>query len=60
MPEEAVTSTVACNPDPVQRAVAVSRHLDDGFDEVHVGQTGPHQEAFLDFLANEVRALLGC
>jgi G6PDH family F420-dependent oxidoreductase len=59
VPEEGVTSSVPCGPDPTRHADAIRKYVDAGFDEIYVNQIGPDQEGFLDFFANEVRPLLG-
>lgn len=59
VPEQGVTESVPCGPDPAAHARAITKYLDAGFDEVYVNQIGPDQDGFLEFFANEVRPLLG-
>lgn len=68
----ASTATVTCewwdHPDQRHKAIrescdgglntAVAEFVDAGFDEVHVLQIGPHQQAMVEFYAEEVLPLL--
>ncbi|HEV2784151.1 MAG TPA: LLM class F420-dependent oxidoreductase [Actinophytocola sp.] len=51
---EMVGETVPCGPDPERYVETVRTFVDAGYDEVHVQQIGPDQEAFFEFWANQV------
>jgi G6PDH family F420-dependent oxidoreductase len=56
---EAVTPDMAadhfvCGPDPEDHLAAIQAFVDAGFDEVHVLQIGPDQQAMIDFYAREI------
>ncbi len=50
-----VAEAVPCGPDPDAVAARVQSFVDAGYDQVHIQQIGPDQEAFFEFWANEVR-----
>lgn len=52
-PEEAAKSS-PCGPDPDQHLQAIRAYVDAGFDEVHISQIGPDQDAFFEFYATRI------
>jgi G6PDH family F420-dependent oxidoreductase len=52
--EEAVTSKVACGPDPERHLEMIRKYADAGYDEVFIHQIGADQEGFLRFYGEEV------
>jgi hypothetical protein len=52
--EEMIAKSVPCGPDPERYIRTVRSFVDAGFDEVHVQQIGPDQEAFFEFWADQV------
>jgi G6PDH family F420-dependent oxidoreductase len=47
-----------CGPDAAKAAEAISEYVEAGFDEVYIAQMGPHQEAGIKFLTEEVLPLV--
>ena len=43
-----------CGPDPDRHIGAVREYIDAGYDEVHVLQMGPNQQAMIEFYARHV------
>ncbi|RCG30961.1 LLM class F420-dependent oxidoreductase [Sphaerisporangium album] len=51
---EDATAGSPCGPDPEEHVRAIRQYVDAGFDELHINQIGPNQEAFFEFYAREV------
>jgi G6PDH family F420-dependent oxidoreductase len=51
---EMVRERYVCGPDPERHLAAIQRYVDAGYDEVHVLQIGPRQEAMVDFYRREI------
>ena len=56
--EDKVAESIPCGPDPERHLEAIRRYVDAGFDEVYVGQVGPHQDGFFRFFERELRPKL--
>jgi G6PDH family F420-dependent oxidoreductase len=52
--EEAITSKVACGPDPERHLDMIREYAEAGYDEVFVHQIGADQDGFLRFYGEEV------
>jgi G6PDH family F420-dependent oxidoreductase len=52
-PEEAADGS-PCGPDPDVHVAAIQKYVDAGFDEIHISQIGPDQDAFFDFYATKI------
>jgi hypothetical protein len=51
---EMTKKSVTCGPDPAEHVKAFQPYLDAGFDEVYVGNMGPHYAAMLTMYGKEV------
>jgi G6PDH family F420-dependent oxidoreductase len=56
--EESMAGKLPCGPDPEPYVRQIESFVDAGYDQVHIQQIGPDQEAFFEFWANEVRPAL--
>ncbi|MFI6316192.1 LLM class F420-dependent oxidoreductase [Nonomuraea sp. NPDC050556] len=52
-PQEAAKGS-PCGPDPDEHLQAIKAYVDAGFDEIHISQIGPDQDAFFEFYATKV------
>jgi G6PDH family F420-dependent oxidoreductase len=58
IPQDAVTSAIACGPDVDEHAALVRRYRDAGFDHLILVGVAPDQRAFLDFWKKQLSRVL--
>ena len=51
---EKLAEKIPCGPDPDRHMETITKYLDAGFDEIHIGQVGEDQQGFFDFFTNEL------
>jgi G6PDH family F420-dependent oxidoreductase len=56
---DSVAEKIPCGPDPARHLEIISRYVDAGFDEIHIGQVGDDQEGFFRFWQDELAPALG-
>jgi G6PDH family F420-dependent oxidoreductase len=54
-----VAEMVPCGPDVGRYVAAIGKFVDAGYDQIHIQQIGPNQEAFFEFWADRLADELG-